>query len=110
MAKYHFDMGEAKISNQQIGDGNTQYMMQVNTADISSKEWLQLEHELYQMLKQNRDNEIFQKSYNLVEHKDNIGIKNFFSKHMPTFVRDVMVNLTADGLLILCKVLFNVSV
>ena len=107
MSKFHLDMNTAQVNSLQIGDGNTQYIAQTTTTDISQKEWLQLKNELYQMLEQHSGSEIIKKSYLMIEQKNKSGVKHFFSEQMPSFIRDVMVNLTADSLLVLCKLLFK---
>lgn len=106
MESFNINMEHAVLHNIQQGNNNTMKICEQPTTSVSAEEWEKLKRELYYIANQQAESNIAKNTHQLIEKKDQKQLKEFFIKNMPSFVRDVMVNVTSDALLVLCKLLF----
>ena len=102
------NMNGNNIGSQQFGDYNLTYIERPVVAHLSPEDWNKLKGELEVLTKKQEENDIVGMTNELLKKENRKGLRKMFSEHMPEFVRDVMSNLTAEGLLALCKLLIEI--
>lgn len=97
----NMNLNGAMIGNLQQGDWNTIYNGNQRIGNPDNQDWAILEYELRNMKKNNSDSIAVDETLQMVQEKNTAGIKRIWKDRMVPFIRDVLVNLTSDGLIVL---------
>lgn len=97
----NINLNGATIGNLQQGDWNTIYNENQRIIKLESEDWNILEYELQNMKKINSNSVAVNETLHMVQEKNIVGIKRIWKDKMIPFIRDVLVNLTSDGLIVL---------
>lgn len=101
MSDFKMNLSGATIGNLQQGDWNTIHNGNQQIGNLCNQDWDILEYELKNIKKSNSDSVIVNETLHMVRNRNKDGIKRIWKDKMSPFIRDVLVNLTSDGLIVL---------
>lgn len=97
----NINLSGANIGNLQQGDCNSIYNENQRIVKPDNEDWDILEYELQNIKKNNSNSAAVNEILHMVQEKNTTGIRRIWKDRMVPFIRDILVNLTSEGLIVL---------